>query len=84
MKTIKSLTLTFSFLLLLCSMLVSAQNIQIARAISTTTSFSTFTSLDGKWTNTDPKALPKLVISANSTQIKPEANAPPRTVHGEP
>lgn len=70
MKTVKTLQLTFSLLMILFASVLSAQNIKIAKQLNTKASYATFTSLDGKWINTNPKALPTILISGNSTKLR--------------
>ncbi len=66
----KTLQLTLSFLMILLTSTLSAKDIESASANITADIFSTFTSLDGKWTNTDQNALPTLLISGNSTKLR--------------
>jgi len=66
----KTLQLTLSLLMILFTSLLSANSIETASTSNAEALFSTFTSLDGKWTNTDPKSLPTLLISGNTTRLR--------------
>lgn len=70
MKTVKTLQLTLSLLMILLATALSAKSVETANTISAEATFSTFTSLDGKWTNTDANALPTLLISGNNTKLR--------------
>lgn len=70
MKTVKTLQLTLSLLMICFASLLAAKNADRTNTISAEALFSTFSSLDGKWTNTDPNALPTLLVSGNSTKLR--------------
>lgn len=70
MKTVKTLQLTLSLLMILLTTAISAKSVETANTINAEVLFSTFTSLDGEWTNTDPNALPTLLISGNTTKLR--------------